>query len=210
MHLQLSGNVDDISINPAAGRSVVFAVPADSPADCGSAVDLTLRSAEGWAARLERSITIGRGKTQRIEDLAPARYAVSAVDRSKNCFYTGPSTLDLTATGTTRTFPVTFLAGGAIHGRVSGENRSAQRVIVALLSSDAFIGSDPVQVVETAPGADFRFEALRPGKYFIAAHPASGDSNERWFQDRSAMRQVEVHSATATDIELSARAQAKN
>jgi hypothetical protein len=69
--------------------------------------------------------------------------------------------------------------------------------VVVLIDAANTEGAAALNAFPDAEG-HFRFDALRPGRYRIAAHPAS----VRWVASDSPMTEVNVKGGEATSVEL--------
>lgn len=195
-------NVEGLVVAPRKGATAAFVMRAspEAKAACPESAQLTLTSLEDWGAVLERTASLSL-KEQQLRDLAPARYQARLDNLGSLCYQASDVTVDMAAAGS-ENIVIEVKAAGAIRGKLVGAGRFSD-FTVALLASETM--SSERAVLASVPDAQgrFSFESLRPGKYYLAARPASA-SKLRWISDFGGMLQLEVQGGSKTDVELPA------
>ncbi|MCC6857463.1 MAG: hypothetical protein IT158_02825 [Bryobacterales bacterium] len=197
-----SGDVEGIDVPVGPGRSIGVVLRPHGGArarGCPQSARVTLRSIEPWGAMLTSQAQASFDAEQKVGNLAPGRYRVTASGLGEGCYAANEPVVDL---GGDAAGPVAveLAAAGSVEGLLRGSAAAAS--VVVLL--DAV--SDNAQARLALPSAEgrFRFEGLRPGRYRIAAQPAGTAAKARWVADVPRMKEVVVPGGAAASVELTA------
>jgi len=186
-----------LSPHPGVGGIVKVQIEPGAESDCPASLRVFLTPIEDWAAQLSKDVTATLEGAV-VGNLAPARYNLTVMQPKDNCHQIGAAILDLTVSD-----PVPGVlrmgASGSIRGRLSG---GASQGTVVTLMSEAASNAKPVVLAKPDAEGRFSFPSLAPGKYLIGLGRDSADSQSRWLDRGSALRQVEVSTGKATEVEL--------
>jgi hypothetical protein len=201
--VEVSGqSVEGLAVSPQKGQSVSFVMRGAKEANgaCPESAQLTLTALEDWAAVLDRSAQVSGSKAQGLLNLAPARYGVHLANLGDRCYQVSEVILDLAQAPGAEPVAIQVAPAGSIRGKLTG-TASPTNYAVALLPSDPGSGEQAVQAAFPDAEARFTFNALRPGRYHLAAQPASGPK-ARWISDPARMVEIEVPGGSPTELEL--------
>ena len=204
--VDVSGDTAGLTITPGAGRSVELVLQAQKSAGCPSTAQLTITPLEDWAAYLDRTVDVTLGEPQRLEDVAPARFGVTAGKLGDSCYQAATVVLDLTGPAPAQPVTVMAAAAGSVRGKLTGAATPADWS-VALVAADPSAEDQPVQVAAADAEGNFRFAGLAPGRYRIAAQPAAAGAAGRWVSTPAAMLEIQVNAGTPAEIELAVKKQ---
>jgi hypothetical protein len=197
IHIEVAGgNVEGVSVPVAKGRSATFALRTSD--SCPATATLRLTPLEASGTDGQRGIELSAGKERKVDDLAPGRYQVLPTSPGDVCFASN-AILDLTVGDAPGVIAVEPKPAGSIRGRLISGAAVGSGFVVALLAGD---GQQPVQVAYPDQDARFTFSGLRPGRYRIAARPASA-AKARLIPDLSRMFEIEVPAGSPTEVDLS-------
>lgn len=168
--VEVSADVADLSIPVQKGRSVSFILRNSIPGNhrCAETMEMRLSSLEDWGADLERTAIVGFSQPKRFENLAPARYLLTAHDAAAECYAISDTALDLTTVRDNTPIAIPVAPKGSIHGRLAAHNQQPSRWTIVLLSAYPEANDSPLQVAFADSEARFAFERLRPGHYRAA------------------------------------------
>jgi hypothetical protein len=205
-HINVDGeNIDGISVTVQGGLSVSFDVRVksygQSEKPCPATAHLKLTPLEDWGADLERDVDMTFPGTQKLDQVAPARYRVRVVVPGDACYQVTSQILDLSSNADPGTIVIPVVPAGQIWGRLTTVLRPAD-FAVALLDSDSPDGGPSLRVALPDSESRFAFAALRPGRYYISAQPARDASRSRWVQNPAHMFAIDVAGGTTTNVEL--------
>ena len=201
----LGQNVEGISVPVSAGRSLEVVLQAHGdqapPPDCPKSATVALALLEPWGILGNSPAQAAFGKPQKLADLAPARYRVTAGGLGGGCYQVNQPVVDLSG-APSGPVAIELAAGGSIRGTLQAGQAKATDFAVVLLDADAS-DSGTARLALPDEHGHFVFDTLRPGRYRIAAQPAAGASRARWV-DLARMIEIEVPGGVPTDLELPA------
>jgi len=196
----------DISVSLGEGRTASFVLHPVNGSNreeaCPSAARLTLAPLEDWAKDCGAEVDLRFGEGRSVHNLAPGQYAVALSGLGDQCYFTGPSVVDLRVRNEPGAIPLQMAAAASISGRLSGLGDSNPSEFVVVLTPRAFPGTAPSQIA--VPGADskFAFTALRPGKYRLAARRATADPGAGPALGPAAPVEIELRGGAVTELDL--------
>jgi hypothetical protein len=205
-------DIDGISLGPQRGRSAAFLLrlrASDQPDHaCPVTAQVTLSSLEDWGMYLNNSVDVNSAQARTIEDLAPGRYRITVAKLGDSCYSTTSDVLDLSGQVASEPREILLAPAGSIRGRLTGAGKPSEFAIV-LVSPDPAAGAQPLQAAMVGADGKFTFAGVRPGRYLIAAQPASQASSTRWVPGLTSMFEIEVPGGAPTEMDLPAPATEK-
>ncbi len=207
MRLQIGGaDITGLSVpvSPARSLSVVLRAHGNTPfpAACPQSATVALTSLDPWGiAFFSANGPVSVAKEQSILNLPPGRFRVTANGLGSGCYQANDPVVDLANKDLPQPVAVEVAAAGSIRGTLH-----APRPIdfaVTLLNPSNPEGTQSQLAFPSADG-HFTFDALPPGKYRIAAQPATAASKTRWLTDLSKMTEITVAGGEAATVELAA------
>ncbi len=207
VHIDVAQNVEGVAVPVGAGRSVSVVLrakgPDAPPPGCPQSASVSVEPLEAWGLYFNSSATAQAafGKETQIRNLAPGRFRFSLTGLPEGCFQSASPLADLSGE---QPAPVAIevAQAGSLRGSLRGADRPAEFSIVLLDAAGA--PDAPAQLVQPDAQGRFAFESLRPGRYRIAALPASPGPQARWVTDVSRLVEIEVAAGSPTVIELPA------
>jgi hypothetical protein len=200
-------DLDGISLSLQRGRSTAFVLrsrASDQPERaCPSTAQVTLSSIEDWGMYLNTSVEVNSAQARTIEDLAPGRYRISVTKLGDSCYSATSDVLDLSGPAASGPREILLAPAGSIRGRLTGAGKPSEFAIV-LVSPDPAAGAQPLQAAMVGADGKFTFAGVRPGRYLIAAQPASQSSSTRWVPGLTSMFEIEVPGGAPTEMDLPA------
>lgn len=196
-------DVEGLSITPARGRSLNFALHAvNGGARCAATAHLVLSPLEDWGASLERRVPITWDRPETLPHLAPARYAVHIIGLSETCYAPPERVLDLSQAAAPDMIAIGAVPAGTIRGRLDAPGRRASDFSVILLPAGPVDSSQGARLAVPDPEFRFNFTGLRPGLYRIAARPSAATENTRAPSQYGKMVEIEVPAGSPLDVDL--------
>ena len=205
-HVEVSQNVDGLSVPVAEGRSieVILRAAADSrgTGGCPAGAQVSIAPLEAWGAMVNRTAEVNTTKPQPVSHLAPGNYQLTATRLGDACYSSGNPLVDLSKSTPSAPVAVTVAAAGGIRGRlIAGAARTMDFAIV-LVPPEETGNPHAVQIAFPDSEGRFTFPALPPGRYRITAQLAAEAGKARWVPDLSRMTEIEVAGGGTTDLEL--------
>lgn len=195
IHIEVGGgDVEDVSIPVAKGRTVSFVLRAQGGGACPRSAGLALTPLEALGSLEGRSIEVTVGKEETLDNLSFGRYQVAVSKLGDGCYCASIPIVDLRGGEPGGPIEVVIASAGSIRGRLNAGSVRPEDFAVALLGAES-----AVQVTYPDAEGRFGFTALRPGRYWIAAQT----SRTRWVSDLSRMFEIEVAAGALTDVDLS-------
>lgn len=204
--VEVSGNLDDISVTLREGRAVSFVLrQAEQQLEgksCPAGATLTLVPAEDWGFLVSRRVQVNAGKPETLRGLAPGLYTVEFERTERSCYFAGGRYLDLSGISTPALVNVKIVPAASLRGRLTGLGKAQPSDFAVLLLSSEPVSGQVLQVAVPDEEGRFAFSDLRPGNYRISARPASVESRARWVPDPALMLEVKLAAGQLTDLEL--------
>jgi 5-hydroxyisourate hydrolase-like protein (transthyretin family) len=204
-------DVEGLTVSAERGRSASFILRTASPRQpasaCPPTATLSLSAMEATGAMLNRTVEASFAKAQKVDDLAPVRYWVSAGRVGDACYSVG-AVADLTS-DSDELIAVTVAPAASIRGKLAGAARPAD-FVVTLVSAEPAEGAPAVQAAYPDAESRFAFGNLRPGRYRIGAQPAAEAAKAPWVAGWANMIELDLPGGVPTDIDLPAPVARKN
>ena len=211
--VEVQQNVVGISLSVEKGRSAGFllrhATPDKADSLCPRSTRLTLSALEDLGALVHRSAEVTVAKETVIEDLAPARYRVSLSPLGESCYPVADTVIDLTDATPIIHVVVAVSPAGSVRGRLK-DAADPERTAVVLAVADPLEGVPPLRIAFADSESHFAFEDVRPGRYRVAAGPATEVVKPGWSTRLDRMLEIEVRGGASTGVELPATAEIEN
>jgi beta-lactamase regulating signal transducer with metallopeptidase domain len=201
MRVQVGGqNVEGLDITPTPGRTLQVTLRgqgnANTPPGCSQTATVAAMPLEPLGIMLQNNFTkVNVGKDATALTLPPLRYRLQATDLGTNCYQVEQPVADLTNGNADAT--VELATAGSLRGSLKPAPTDAY-VVVMLEAGESAEGA---RLASPDAQGRFQFEGLRPGRYRIAAKPAS-DAKARWVADVTRMFEIEVRGGAPTDLDL--------
>jgi len=209
--VDVGGDTEGVTITLQKGRTATVVLRVEELKDapqgahaCPATAEVAISPLEDWAAYLQRTVPVSVGQPQTIDNLAPARYRMTAAKLGDACYQAAEAVLDLTGSASPTAMPVMVAAAGSIRGQLEG-TPSAEDWTVTLVAADPLAGEQPVRAALPDAEGKFTFAGLQPGRYRIAAQrvPAGGPA-ARWVSG-AGMTEIQVAAGKPTEIKLPLR-----
>jgi len=201
-------DVSGISVSLSKGRAVSFVLraagSAKPPAGCPASARLALTPIEALGSMQRQGAELNFDKPVTIENLPPGRYQAAVSNLGGECYCASNPVVDLTSGSAPSVVEVEIAPAGSITGRLIGTKNPAQ-FAVALLAAGSVDGGQSLQITLPDFGGAFTFGGLPPGRYRIAARPAT-ESSARWINSIAQMFEIDVPGGRTTEVELPAPA----
>jgi len=206
--VQVSGsNVENLTIPVSPGRGLTVTLRGHGsdalPQGCPQSVSVSAELLEPWGLIGQQPTQVAFGKEQTVKNLAPGRVRLVAGGLGTGCYQVNQPVVDLSREPA-GPVAVELASAGSIRGTLLGPARGTARATdfaVVLMETGAANDAQSQIAFPDAQGR-FTFEALRPGRYRMAAQPAAEASKSRWIADVTKMVEVDVPGGTPTDVEL--------
>jgi hypothetical protein len=214
-HVEVSQNVEGLSVAVAEGRSVevILRAAQDSHAGggCPAGTQVSMAALEAWGAMVNRTAEVNTTKAQTVTQLAPGSYRLTATRLGDTCYSAGNPVVDLSKPAPPAPIAVTVATAGGIRGRlIAGGAQAAPSpgsaapmdFAVILLPPEEAGNPQAVQIAFPDAERRFAFATLPPGRYRIGAQPAAEAAKARWVPDLNRMAEIDVAGGAPTDLEL--------